>query len=153
MGKFNRAISTINYPREDLLEECDFNHEVLPVRSPIIEIIIFNTHFPALVDTGSEICCINEEVWLSLSPYHESITKFNCTGVKIAGAFKVKQRRVKMQAYLIFKIGNKTFSHEFLVIPDLSCKVIIGSDFLRRVQAKIDLGAEKVIFMDGKKNS
>lgn len=142
----NRANYLLNNPRDDLLEECDLGQETFKSRSPLIQIQLYNFFFPALIDTGSEICAISEEVWSQIEEYHGNIPAFSCSGIKVTGAFKVKQRRVKQQVLLTFNILKNNITHEFLLIPDLVYPVIIGADLLRLFQVNINLSAECVFF-------
>lgn len=138
----NRATNPLTDPRRDLLEECDFEHEVAKSHSPVIQIVLYGIAFPALIDTGSEVCCFSEEVWSQLSSFHKLVPTFPCTGVKVTGAFKVRQRRVKQQSLLTFSINDQEITYEFLLIPDLVYPVILGIDLLRYLQVKIDLESD-----------
>lgn len=59
----NRAVECLNNTREDLLEECEFAHDKFNCKTPIVEINLYGLFFPALIDTGSMICAISDEVW------------------------------------------------------------------------------------------
>lgn len=142
----NRANHPLNNPREDLLEECEYEHETLNSRTPIILIKLYNVEFPALVDSGSEICALSEQVWSQISEFHHLIPTFSCSGIKVTGAFKNKQRRIKKQSLITFSIESINVSHEFLLIPDLAYPLILGADLLRLLHAKIDLGTENILF-------
>lgn len=61
------AFSFNNNVRDELLkDECSFKHEIVNYRSPIIETQLYGYSFPALIDTGSEISAVSEDVWNSL---------------------------------------------------------------------------------------
>lgn len=142
----NRTVHPINNPREDLLEESSSDNDLEYPRSPIIQINLYGFNFMALIDTGSEISCISDEVWGQLEPFYKIIPTFPCTGVTVMGAFKIKQRRVKQQSLLTFSIAKNEFCYEFLLIPDLVFPIIIGIDFLRTIPTKLDLENNCVFF-------
>ena len=50
----------------------------------------------------------------------------------------------------IFKVGTKSFHHEFLVCKDLSGKCILGLDFLFKNKCHIDFD-RKFLICDGEK--
>lgn len=102
-----QAASCLNNVKEDLLEECDFEHKKIDSYSPVVEIQFYGFNFPALIDTGSMVCAINEEVWGQLENFHAIIPSFPCTGVKVSGAFLNKQRQVKRQVLLTFFLQKK----------------------------------------------
>ncbi|KAL3274870.1 hypothetical protein HHI36_019652 [Cryptolaemus montrouzieri] len=99
----------------------------------------------ALIDTGSEICCFNEQVWNMLEPFHKEIVTFPGTGVKVSRAYKAKQRAVKQQSSLQFDNRNHSFEYEFLLIPDWNYPIILGIDFLRSVPSKFDFESRKLL--------
>ncbi|KAB0803020.1 hypothetical protein PPYR_05206 [Photinus pyralis] len=105
---------------------------------------MYRFYFPALVDTGSEICAISEQVWSQLGDYHHKIASISSSGIKVSGAFKSKQRRVKQQSLITCQVLGNEFNFEFLLIPELVYPVIIGNDLLRSWCAKVDLGAQQV---------
>lgn len=134
----------LGHPVEELQDTCDFEHLKDNFRLPQIEINFYGHNFPALVDSGSQVSCISEEVWVQFSGVHDQIPSFLCSGVKLTGAFKAKQKKVERQCLLTFQAGDAEFEHEFLVAPDLAYPVIIGVDFLRTIGAIIDLENEKI---------
>lgn len=140
-----------NYPVDDLLNSCDFQHKFFSTKSPVIVLEIFGFTFPCVIDTGSDVCCLSESVWLQVQDFRGDLTVFPVTGVRISGAFKTKKRRVKLQIDLPFKVGDEIFYHEFLLIPDLIYPIIIGSDFLRLYKATVNYGLESIYIIKDKK--
>lgn len=82
---------------------------------------------------------MSDTVWAQLSGKHCQIPTFPCTGIRVVGAFKSKLKKVSAQALIHFSLATKTFAHEFLVIPDLSYPIIIGIDFLRLHNARLEI--------------
>lgn len=141
----------LNNPRKDLLQECDFDHTVLNSRTPVIIITIKNYQYPALVDSGSEVCAFSELVGNNLLE-DNSIPMFPVSGVRVSRAFKNKHGKITHQALLRFKLSEKFFEFEFLCIPELIYPVIIGCDWLRSVSANINL-RKKCILINSDGNS
>lgn len=129
----------------DLLSECEFPHKERIVEAPTIEVGLYGYYFPALLDTGSVISALSEQVFGQLERFHAVIPSFSCTGVRVAGAFKAKLKKIKRQMALRFTIGRVEFVFEFLLIPDLACDIILGTDWLRTVRAQIDLGNHLIL--------
>lgn len=140
-----------NYPADDLINNCDFQHDCSSTKSPVIVLELFGFIFPCVIDTGSDICCLSESVWLQIQDFRTDLTVFPVTGVRVSGAFKTKKRRVKLQIDLPFKVGGELFHHEFLLIPDLIYPIIIGSDFLRLYAATVNYGLGSVHIVKDKK--
>lgn len=145
---FDREPIKVNFgndPREDLMSECDFEESVELPSLPVINVCIFNFNFPALVDSGAEICAVSEETWGQLSEFHGQIPTFPSTGVRVSGAFKKGYRKIRQQSLLAFSILGHVIVHEFLLVPELSYPLIIGNDLLRLLKAKLDLGEQKIL--------
>lgn len=140
------AFSFNNNVRDELLkDECSFKHEIVNYRSPIIETQLYGFSFPALIDTGSEISAVSEDVWNSFSDKIKSdIPSFPCSGIRVIGAFKSKQRKIQLQTLICFSCENNIFYQEFFVIPDLVYSIILGIDFLRKYKVRIDLNINKI---------
>lgn len=142
VGSKSRAIHLENYPVDDLLDDgnCNFDHLSVSNRSPILELSLYGFSFPALVDTGSEISAISEDVWNRFPENLKAdIPCFPCTGVRITGAFKSKQKKIQLQSLIIFSCNGNLFKQEFFLVNDLIYPIILGIDFLRIYQVTIDL--------------
>ncbi|GLV46347.1 hypothetical protein CBL_09645 [Carabus blaptoides fortunei] len=61
-------------------------------------------------------------------------------GVRISGAFKAKPKRITHQALISFQAAGQAFHHVFLLVPELTYAIVLGTDWLRRVEAVVDLG-------------
>jgi len=119
--------------KADLLSECEFPHKEEIVEPSTIEVGLYGYYFRALLDTGSVISAISEQVFGPLERFHVVILSFPCTGARVAEAFKGKQKKIKRQMALRFMIGRVEFVFEFLLIPDLACDIILEIDWLRGV--------------------
>ena len=127
---------------KDLLEEG--NHTLAEVRAGLTEIQV-NTggkHFRTLVDTGSEISVIAENILGELREVNKNIPDLPI------GVTGVRSKRVTKQIHLSFLINDTDFENTFLVVKGLSLDIILGNDFLQRNRAVINF-KEKVIELDG----
>ena len=79
----------------------------------------------SLIDTGSELTLINKKIYDTLSNKpkvqrnHISLHSANGSKMSVLGSVT-----------LDFKIKGVKFTHNFLVVSDLSRNVILGRDFL-----------------------
>ncbi|GLV61262.1 hypothetical protein CBL_21089 [Carabus blaptoides fortunei] len=128
-----------NNAQADLLEECEDKHILSDNRSPVILLKIAGMEFPALVDSGSQVSCLSRDVWDQVEG-RTDMPIFPVTGVRISGAFKAKPKRITHQALISFQAAGQVFHHEFLLVPELTYAIVLGTDWMRRVEAVVDLG-------------
>lgn len=131
-----------------MLAECEFTHSSESYHSPTVLLKINSCDFPALLDTGSQICAFSDLVWNSCL-VGSDFPIFPITGVRVSGAFKNKCRKITHQVLLTFSMLNYTFQFEFFYIPDLVYPVILGADFLRTYRANLDLNAAELSLQVG----
>ena len=132
----------------DLLEEE--NNTTTEVRAGLteIQVTIENRKFKTLVDTGSEISVIAENILNELKEFKKNIPVLPVAGVTVIGVTGVRSKRVTKQIHLSFSIGDMNFDNTFLVVKGLSLDIILGNDFLQRNKAVINF-KEKVLELDG----
>ncbi|GLV31382.1 hypothetical protein CBL_20016 [Carabus blaptoides fortunei] len=111
-----------NNAQVDLLQECEDKHILSDNRSPVILLKIAGMEFPALVDSGSQVSCLSRDVWDQIEG-RTDMPIFPVTGVRISGAFKAKPKRITHQALI-----------------KLTYAIVLGTDWMRRVEAVVDLG-------------
>lgn len=104
---------------------------------PEIELQIENLTVLALIDSGSEITCISEELYFKLQKIQQSIPVLPLKAIQIQGAFSKKSRKVTRQILLSVKIQETTFHFCCLIIPELLKNFIIGTDWLNQQQATL----------------
>ena len=131
----------------DLLEEE--NNITTEVRAGLMEIqvTIESKHFRTLVDTGSEISVIAENILSELRECNKNIPVLPVARVTVIGVTGVRSKRVTKQIHLNFLINGIDFDNTFLVVKGLSLDIILGNDFLQRNRAVINF-KEKVIELD-----
>jgi hypothetical protein len=105
---------------------------------PQLSISIFGQEFLALLSSGSEVTCINEDDFKDLSA-ESRIPTLPVSSTHLRGVTG-QSPRIKMQAFLQFAIGKDINSSAiFLVVKDLVRPVILSMDWLLSVNASLDL--------------
>jgi hypothetical protein len=89
--------------------------------------------FRGLYDTGADISCMSEKVFwqLSLNSRLKKLNSDQQPKFKSAGGQPLP---VRGQYEFDLKVGNKTLTHQFYVIPDLNEPLILGIDFIQKYQ-------------------
>ena len=114
--------SILDDPREELL--YDIQPEGLNIkttRCPERNILLENIKVKALIDTGSEISCISEEIYATRPTLPIS-------GKIIKGATGEKSTRLKFQVLLSTKISTLETKLICIVVPKLVKNCILGYD-------------------------
>jgi hypothetical protein len=83
---------------------------------PHTTIQIQGTPLLSLLDSGSEVTCINEEYFIALKA-RDTIHTLPVSTSRLVGAAGQQSSRIKWQALLEFTISGLTFTNIFLVRP------------------------------------
>ena len=102
-----------------------------------IQVTIENKHYRTLVDMGSEISVIAENILSELREINKNIPVLPVAGVTVIGVTGVRSKRETKQIHLSFLINDVDFDNTFLVVKGLSLDIILGNDFLQRNRAVI----------------
>jgi hypothetical protein len=86
---------------------------------------------PALLDSGSEVNIISQEIFDKLNEIRADVLTLPVQGINLVTAFRKRSKKVKLQTMLEFNIGSDRFEAVFLVSPQLNNDVILGCSFLR----------------------
>ena len=95
---------------------------------------LLHYQIPALIDTGATVSCISSKLLNALTktykfkPCHTHQKVFTADG---------STQTIRQVIKLPLKIHELDISHRFLVFPNLTRTMILGVDFLKRVQATI----------------
>lgn len=136
------SINTIEFrgqdgTKDDLLQERELIDDETPIRIPEINVSVCNNKIKALIDTGSEITCLSEELWFTLSKENPNLPLLPARSTLVSGAFNDKPHSVTKQTYLPVIIDDILHEIPMLIVPQLHRKLIIGSDWLQSVHAEI----------------
>jgi hypothetical protein len=103
--------------------------------APVIRATVGGRQRIVLIDTGSSVSLIQPGVCTS-KLRRSSVTPFGVTGDEL---------QLKGEQYVKFCVQGQTYSHSFCVIKlSTDADAIVGTDFLRDVNAKLDLEDRKL---------
>jgi hypothetical protein len=137
--------------RSDTRELTD-NHVNASSELQYVMALFNDVEVPMLVDTGSAVTLINEEVWKvlkinePLEPVPFAVSSVNNHQIDILGK---KVIRFSLKSKARYR-ASRFFYFNVFVARNLAKEAIIGIDFLRRFQAKIDTRSAKLtLIKDG----
>lgn len=104
---------------------------------PIITVKVNDKTYNAIVDTGSSQTCISEEVYNELRQ-GDDVEELPVVGVRIYNPIGNKYVQIKKQIEVAIEIDKRKIDTIFLVIPQLSTEMIIGSEWLYKNRCVID---------------
>lgn len=134
---------------EDLLEEDDLiKEEEEEAGLTEVSLKVEGKVFKSLVDTGSEVSVIAENILDELKKQNVKIPTLPVAGVIIVGVTGVRSKRVTKQVHLNLEIENKEYDNTFLVVKGLNLDIILGNDFLKKYGAIIDF-RNRVLELNG----
>lgn len=145
VAQINTVVS--NDPGGFLLEEEPEEGKNLRLTSPVLNGRVEGKKILLLVDSGSEINCISEEVYKDIQKTISNIPELPMTGVTIKGAIGTRSKKITRQVYLRIQLNGVTWDVVFLVIPGLVRDAILGTEFLHQNQATIQFEARTISLM------
>ncbi|XP_064215678.1 retrovirus-related Pol polyprotein from transposon 297 [Tribolium castaneum] len=106
----------------------------------------------ALLDTGSEVSCISEEVWSKLIETGNKPPTLPVTSIHLRGAIGQRSCQVVIQCYLEIKIDEHLYPVVTLVVKNLIKPTILGADWLNEQRAVIDFDNNEILLRIGEKH-
>ena len=88
-------------------------------KCPHIDIKIGNGNVKAVIDTGSEISLITEDLYAQLLSQGLEMLELKLQSTVLVTALGSRSRRIKKQVYIPFFIRDDCFEHVFLVSGQL----------------------------------
>lgn len=98
-------------------------------KCPYLLVPFGNVVLPALLDTGSQVTCIDDKTCKYLEKF-VSVEKLPLSNVSLISAFGKKPSKVQKQVLISIKVDNHEIPTIFLVVPKLNHPIILGSDWL-----------------------
>lgn len=139
-----------------MLEEDEniLEYQLKEIKQPEVKIHFNNNNIEmnALIDTGSNVSCINED-WYELN--HNKIGKhetFPLTNVYITTATGQKSKRVKRIILIKSNVLGNEIELQFLIIPSLVQEAILGNDALMTLGAVLNFKDKTIEFNNNKIN-
>lgn len=107
---------------------------------PHILVKVGNTELIALVDSGCELSCINENTLQDLLSTNVTFPMLPVRSLNLRGAVGQKSYPIKQQVWLTINFDSVpvSFSHSFLVVKNLIRPLIIGIDWLYDTNVVLD---------------
>jgi hypothetical protein len=107
--------------------------------SPHIKIKISNKIvLNAILDSGSEVNLLSEEIYGELSESGFDIPVLPVENIVLVPAFGRKSKRIRQQALINFTVGHDSFESVFLISSQLTNEAIIGCQFLMEYGVRIN---------------
>lgn len=120
------------------------NH-IMRAVSPKIIIDIDNKEYEMMIDSGSEITCISEDLYNEFKK-DKNLIELPVSNIVVYGAVGRKTTTIRKQIQLKIKIGGQEINFPFLVVPGLSTKLIGGVDWQSQFKMIIDFEKNNIIF-------
>ncbi|XP_049829427.1 uncharacterized protein LOC126268043 [Schistocerca gregaria] len=129
---------------QDLLEEAEpkINKEYLG--QPIVELRVLNEPVKCLIDTGSEVCAVSQNLVNEL-PNSKQIVKMPVSGLNIVVATGKTKKTVKQEVFLPIAFKEVEIRQNFLVINGLSVDILVGADFLNKYEGWVNFSTNDVM--------
>lgn len=106
-------------------------------KCPHIKVNIFRTVVDALVDTGSQVTCISEALYVKIKN-GIAIKELPVSNIQIMSAVTKKCTAVKKQVLLEMSIDGVKINYVFLIIPYLTSEMILGNNWLQDQKAVVN---------------
>lgn len=134
--------------KKDLLYEEQ--NEVNESYHPMLKVNLYGSEVSAVVDSGSDICAINEELYLKVKE-GKDIPELPVQGVRVIGAIGAKSNLIRSQAMLTVKIQGRRFDVNMMIVRGLCVEMILGVNWLIANCVVVDFtrGSVKVRTGDG----
>lgn len=113
------------------LEGEEFVNQFENVECPIVSLKFENLKCNALIDTGSQVTCLNEAYYEKhKNDFHHDILPVS--SIKITTAVRKKSTPIRKQIIAEVEWQNFILPVNFLIVPNLSQVCILGYDFMKQ---------------------
>jgi hypothetical protein len=119
------------YVNEEKLKSC-----------PRVPICTGNQHIPAVIDTGSQVSLLTEELYHKLRSVGVETLELGVQNAVLVSAFENKTRCIRAQAMLPIRIADIVVDHIFLISPQLLTQALLGVDFCQMNNIIINFPAQ-----------
>lgn len=120
-------------------------------RLPEVEVQLPHRTLAALLDSGSEVTCIAEEIYLEMLHSGYPVPKLPVPTLCIRGAVGQKGCKVNLQVLIEISMLGQVCLLSCLVVPGLIKPLILGTDWLLQNAALLDYHHQELTFhLDGK---
>ncbi|KAG5883308.1 hypothetical protein JTB14_008595 [Gonioctena quinquepunctata] len=126
------SITSFNRDTENLLTDSDSKAEEKEMVSPTMKIRVGEQEIETLLDSGSDVCAVSERFYDCLKREMPNIPILPVSNLSIAVA-----------------VGEFDMDVICLVVPNLNCNVLLGSNWFFKCKAVIDFDKSTLCFRSG----
>lgn len=127
--------------KEWLLDEDE--RETTTINKPVIQGYIYDLPIKMLVDSGSEISIISQELFDTLK-HKYSLPTLPVSGVSIIGITGVKNQQIRIETMIPIKLNNTTIFQTLLIISKVNVDLLLGIDWLCKYEVTINFKQSEV---------
>jgi hypothetical protein len=144
-NKEENLVANVFCGSEELLEEEEDENTPRRVdKSPYTELLVGQLKVKALIDTGSEISCISQQLYEQIQESGRKIDELPVNNTVLRGAFGNRSKKITAQLYLTINIAGYDLDFVFVVVKGLINDMIVGIDILQTLSADINLAERKM---------
>lgn len=140
--KRNRVIYTI-FQELDEVDVAGDDYS-LP-RLPEVCVSLYGKSMNALIDTGSQISGITNELYDTIREQGNVLSEVTIPAIQVHGAFGSRSECTNKLVLIEFKLGSTSVEAPVLVMRRLPRSLILGYDWLERVKGVISCGSERTL--------
>ena len=120
---------------------------------PVLDVVINDKSYRALVDTGCSVTAINEDVYRKIVQSGMQIPALPVNRTVVIGANRLRSEPVRKQVFIPFRICSGDYEVVMIVIRNLLYPIILGMNFLNKYKAVIDLDCKQMYLAKNVKNT
>ena len=124
---YDFAYDLVGNSEKNANDTCENNHGRL-AKCVHMQICINGLEEWALLDSGSQVTCISEELYNNLNSINKC-RELPTTNLYVATAIGKKSTTIRKQILVEINLNGDIFDYPFLVIPYLATNVILGHDW------------------------
>lgn len=98
-----------------------------------------------LLDSGSEVSCISQNTYNTITNNENIYPLLPLTGVHLTGAMGQRSHRITSQVYVPFTIDNKEYDAVLLIVNKLAKQCILGTDWFQQNKAQLCFNNNQLI--------
>lgn len=117
-------------------------------RLPEVTIKINNQEIRSLLDTGSQITAISNELYELIKSKSGNLPEVPTPAMQIQGAFGSKSEKVNKLSLVTIELGSVQIDTPVIVLRKLPYPMILGHDWLERMKAVITCGPKKILSVE-----
>lgn len=143
--KRDKVVYTVFHEIDDVDETSD--DYSLP-GLPEVCVCLYGKSVNALIDTGSQISGITNELYDSIRKEGGELPEIAIPAIQVQGAFGSRSESTNRLVLIEFKLGSTLVEAPVLVMRRLPRSLILGYDWLERVKGVVNCGNERTLTIE-----